>query len=164
MNVPQLTYQSFITDLMYTLSTHKQLNTVLNGDNIIDFQNPKVPNFSGIVYPYCYVLNNYVTVQSTNNNNLMSVTCDFILADRFQDTSQTINMIQSNMIEIAKDIIYLNMNVTGCSKPYRIMDGFKIQINTWADKGQDVLAGCSFTVTFIIEQPLSREWPLMSNV
>ena len=160
---PMLTYKSFIDDLIATISTHKQVNTCCTG-LIADFSTPKLSTNNIIVYPYVFLMNDSFSVDVNNGVSFMTVFINLIISDQFQDQQEAIIDVQSNMNEIALDIIASYTNVTGCSKPYRMFPDQNITIHPFVEKDRDSIAGVELTIGFVVEQPLSREYLLMTNV
>ncbi len=161
-----LNYQTFMDDLLATIGSHQQINTIHTG-LISDISTPKVKptqtEQNNIIYPYAFLINQSIDIEQNEGSSLFYANMTLILMDRYNDNETSIYQIQSNMFEIARDIIAFYSIRNGGGKPYRLYaNDVSINIHPFVERGSENVAGVELTLPFMVESPLSNSFPQMT--
>ena len=155
-NYPDLTFASFLQDLLDTFYSHEQINTVHTGI-LSDLDFPKASGSSrSVAYPYVFILKDAIISQANHGSSFLTIQLNIIFMDRYVDNELSIVQAQSNMMSLATDTLAYYSVRTSDGPPYWIDNTFKISFTPFVEQYRDRVAGVSASVQFIIEQPLGR--------
>jgi hypothetical protein len=136
-----MTLNELIDDIRTIGVNHKMIKTVYNGPvmNVMDERE--------LIYPVM----TFDTVTARLNAQSMTYDFQFFFFDRLQQGSENEREVQSDQVEIAKDIV-AQLRFPGFA--WTVSD--PVAVNLFTDSTPELLAGCQLTVTIDLPNAADR--------